>query len=142
MQGTKVFLNGRWVGIHRHPDELKTALLRLRRRLTVTEDVSVAYDHALREMRIYNDWGRVCRPLYVVEDSALKVKRSHIRRLLVRLLHSLARPCMPPPWPCMALHATTLSQLLSGGTESWVCCCLERGRRRRVMQRPMRRPTR
>lgn len=84
VQATKIFLNGTWVGIHRHPDELKGALLKLRRCLSISEDVSVAYDHALGEVRIYNDWGRVCRPLYVVENSIIKITKADVRRLLVR----------------------------------------------------------
>ena len=58
VQGAKVFLNGKWVGIHRTPDELKTALLTLRRSLTITEDVSVVYDHALMEVRCPVCWGQ------------------------------------------------------------------------------------
>jgi hypothetical protein len=84
LQGTKVFLNGKWIGIHRNPDELKSALLKLRRNASVTEDVSIVYDHALGEIRIYNDWGRVCRPLYVVENNQMKLTKADIPHLSVR----------------------------------------------------------
>ena len=94
LQGTKIFLNGKWIGIHRQPDELKGALLKLRRCLSITEDVSVAYDHALGEVRIYNDWGRVCRPLYVVENSSIKITKLDIRRLQVRR-HARNSPMCP-----------------------------------------------
>ena len=98
LQGTKIFLNGKWIGIHRQPDELKGALLKLRRCLSITEDVSVAYDHALGEVRIYNDWGRVCRPLYVVENSSIKITKLDIRRLQVRR-HARHPPVCPRlPW--------------------------------------------
>lgn len=89
MQGTKVFLNGKWIGVHRNPEELKSALLTLRRQVSITEDVSIVYDHALGEIRIYNDWGRVCRPLYVVENSAMKITKGDIPALSVR-------PCSRP----------------------------------------------
>jgi DNA-directed RNA polymerase II subunit RPB2 len=69
--------------VHKNPDELKNALLRLRRRASIGNDTSIAFDHGLAEIRIYNDWGRVCRPLYVVEDSACKITRADIARLLV-----------------------------------------------------------
>lgn len=95
VQGTKVFLNGKWIGVHRNPDELKSALLTLRRQVSITEDVSIVYDHALGEMRIYNDWGRVCRPLYVVENSAMKITKGDIPALSVRppLAASLRPAC-------------------------------------------------
>ena len=83
MQATKVFLNGKWIGVHSDPDTLKHALLQLRRSNSLSPDVSVAFDHALNEIRIYNDWGRVCRPLFVVESSKLKLTRHEIVRLQV-----------------------------------------------------------
>jgi DNA-directed RNA polymerase II subunit RPB2 len=92
-QGTKVFVNGKWIGVHQRPDELKQALLRLRRRLAIPEDVSIAFDHALSEIRIYNDWGRVCRPLFVVEDAHIKVTPQHIRQLQVRKLDQFRVVC-------------------------------------------------
>jgi DNA-directed RNA polymerase II subunit RPB2 len=84
MQATKVFLNGRWVGLHRSPDELKAALLKLRRTMTIPEDVSLVFDHSLNEVRINNDWGRVCRPLYVVERGSLKLNKGIITQLKAR----------------------------------------------------------
>lgn len=81
MQATKVFLNGRWIGAHRAPDELKKALLKLRRSVSISEDVSVVYDHGLNELRLNNDWGRVCRPLYVVEDCKINLTKGEIREL-------------------------------------------------------------
>jgi DNA-directed RNA polymerase II subunit RPB2 len=78
-----VFLNGKWIGVHRNPDELKSALLKLRRSASITEDVSIVYDHALGEIRIYNDWGRVCRPLYVVENNTMKLTKGDIPQLSV-----------------------------------------------------------
>ena len=34
-----------------------------------------------REIRIYTDAGRICRPLLIVEDQKLKLKKSHIKKL-------------------------------------------------------------
>ena len=36
------------------------------------------------QVRIYNDWGRVCRPLFVVEDGAVKVTMGDIEPPRVR----------------------------------------------------------
>jgi DNA-directed RNA polymerase beta subunit len=84
MQGTKVFLNGRWIGIHRDPDELKLSLLRLRRAESISTDISVVYDHSLNEIRVNNDWGRVCRPLYVVEKGDIKLTKREAKQMKVR----------------------------------------------------------
>lgn len=88
VQATKVFLNGRWIGAHRAPDELKKALLKLRRSVSISEDVSVVYDHSLNELRLNNDWGRVCRPLYVVDECSINLTKGEIRELK-------ARPALP-----------------------------------------------
>jgi DNA-directed RNA polymerase II subunit RPB2 len=118
VQGTKIFLNGKWIGIHRNPDELKSALLKLRRMsMSITEDVSIVYDHALGEMRVYNDWGRVCRPLYVVENSSIKIVKGDIKLLQVRAgrgQHALPWPCPEHP-PLLACHGDAVCLLHSLG---------------------------
>lgn len=81
MQGTKVFLNGRWIGVHRAPDELKKALLKLRRAESISNDVSIVYDHSLNEIRVNNDWGRVCRPLFVVEQGEIKLSKQEVKEI-------------------------------------------------------------
>jgi DNA-directed RNA polymerase beta subunit len=86
MQGTKVFLNGRWIGVNRNPDGLKKALLKLRRADSISNDVSIVYDHALNEIRVNNDWGRVCRPLFVVEDGKIKLTKHEVKQIKVRFL--------------------------------------------------------
>ena len=37
-----------------------------------------------KEIRIYTDAGRVCRPLLIVEDMKLLLRRSHIDKLKER----------------------------------------------------------
>jgi DNA-directed RNA polymerase beta subunit len=90
-QAVKVFLNGRWIGITNQVMELKENLLTFRRTGAIGEDVSVVYDHALSELRVGNDFGRICRPLYIVQDRALNLAKEHILGLRVRL------PSGPPP---------------------------------------------
>jgi DNA-directed RNA polymerase beta subunit len=83
VQGTKVFLNGRWIGVHRNADELKKALLKLRRAESISNDVSIVYDHSLNEIRVNNDWGRVCRPLFVVEGSKIELTKQEVKQIKV-----------------------------------------------------------
>eukprot|EP00878_Enallax_costatus_P009529 GHUV01009957.1.p1 GENE.GHUV01009957.1~~GHUV01009957.1.p1 ORF type:complete len:1020 (+),score=255.55 GHUV01009957.1:227-3286(+) len=81
---TKVFLNGVWVGIHRNPIELVRTLRSLRRQVDVNTEVGVIHDYALRELRLFTDYGRTSRPLFIVEDNQLVFKRHHLRSLLER----------------------------------------------------------
>lgn len=41
----------------------------------------IVHDIMLQELRIQTDYGRCCRPLFLVHDHSLKVKKGDIRRL-------------------------------------------------------------
>lgn len=82
---TKIFVNGCWVGIHREPEELISTLRKLRRSMDViVSEVSMVRDIRDREIRIYTDAGRICRPLLIVENQKLLLKRELIDRLKER----------------------------------------------------------
>eukprot|EP00118_Oscarella_pearsei_P025653 m.308540 g.308540 ORF g.308540 m.308540 type:complete len:1181 (+) comp44175_c0_seq1:66-3608(+) len=82
---TKIFVNGCWVGIHTDPDQLMATLLKLRRQMDIiVSEVSMVRDFREREIRIYTDAGRVCRPLLIVENQKLLLKKSHIDQLKER----------------------------------------------------------
>jgi|TARA_B100001540_G_scaffold265557_1_gene246143 DNA-directed RNA polymerase II subunit RPB2 len=80
-KATKIFVNGVWVGIHRDPADLVKTLRMLRRRLDVPMEVGIVHDIRLQELRLYTDYGRCIRPLFVVEDQRLMIKRSHVEML-------------------------------------------------------------
>lgn len=46
--------------------------------------VSMIRDFQDREIRIYTDAGRICRPLLIVENQKLLLKKSHIQQLKER----------------------------------------------------------
>jgi DNA-directed RNA polymerase II subunit RPB2 len=96
---TKIFVNGSWVGVHRDPSTLESTLRSLRRQIDIDPEVSVVRDIKEKELRIYTDAGRVCRPLLIVEainrsmrvhlsdntsasSQELKLRKSHIQRLV------------------------------------------------------------
>merc|ERR1719429_16917 len=82
---TKIFVNGCWVGIHRDPEQLMTTLRKLRRQMDIINaEVSMIRDIRDREIRIMTDAGRICRPLLIVEDCKLLIKRRHIDMLKER----------------------------------------------------------
>jgi DNA-directed RNA polymerase II subunit RPB2 len=83
-ESTKILLNGAWIGINQNPDLLVNNLRGTRRshdNSSVFSEVSIVADIAEREIRIYTDAGRCCRPLYIVEESRVKITRDHINRL-------------------------------------------------------------
>lgn len=87
-KATKVFLNGTWVGVHRNGNQLNTALRAIRRKGIVNFEVTIIRDVREREIRIFTDAGRVCRPLFVVDDDpkspdcgSLVLKQEHIFKL-------------------------------------------------------------
>jgi DNA-directed RNA polymerase II subunit RPB2 len=81
-EATKIFVNGSWVGIHRDPDLLLATLQKLRRGMDIiVSEVSIIREIREREIRIYTDAGRICRPLLIVEKQKLLLKRHHIDQL-------------------------------------------------------------
>ncbi len=62
-----------------------TTLKRLRRQMDIiVSEVSTIRDIREREIRIYTDAGRICRPLLIVEKQKLLLKKHHIQLLKER----------------------------------------------------------
>ncbi|GBG89761.1 hypothetical protein CBR_g49614 [Chara braunii] len=81
---TKIFVNGCWVGIHRDPELLVRTLRQLRRQVDVPTEVGVVRDILLKELRLYTDYGRCSRPLFIVDKQQLLIKKTHVRALQQR----------------------------------------------------------
>ena len=78
----KIFVNGNWVGVHRDPKNLVDTFRSLRRMVDIDAEVSIVRDIADKEVRIYTDAGRICRPLFVVDDQQqLKIRKHHVYQL-------------------------------------------------------------
>ncbi|KAG9233208.1 RPB2, DNA-dependent RNA polymerase II second largest subunit [Amylocarpus encephaloides] len=85
---TKVFVNGVWVGVHQDPAHLVKTVQHLRRSHLISHEVSLIRDIRDREFKIFTDAGRVCRPLFVIDNDVdsqnkgnLVLNKDHIRRL-------------------------------------------------------------
>ncbi len=85
---TKVFVNGVWVGVHRDPAHLVSTVLTLRRANAISHEVSLVRDIRDREFKIFTDAGRVCRPLFVINNDPrstncgnLVLTKQHIHKL-------------------------------------------------------------
>ena len=85
LKGTKIFVNGVWVGIHRNPERLVQTLRSLRRGVHISPEVSIVRDIREQELRIFTDAGRCCRPLFVVDNQRLRIKKAHISEIQQRV---------------------------------------------------------
>lgn len=53
------------------------------------EEIGVVRDIRLKEIRIYTDYGRCSRPLFIVEKQRLLIKKKHIKKLQKRVCQIL-----------------------------------------------------
>lgn len=77
-QATKVFVNGVWVGVHRDPAHLVRTVQEIRRKGTISHEVSLIRDIRDREFKIFTDAGRVCRPLFVIDNDPKSVNQGSL----------------------------------------------------------------
>lgn len=79
---TKVILNSNWVGCTDAPDAFVATLRRMRRDNQVPRTTSVSWSIPRKEVYIFSDAGRVCRPLMIVEEgNRLAMTSSQIESL-------------------------------------------------------------
>ncbi|KAF9612408.1 hypothetical protein IFM89_039441 [Coptis chinensis] len=84
LKATKIFVNGCWVGIHRSPEDLVKDLRQLRREGDVNSELGIVRDIHFQELRLYTDYGRCSRPLFIVENQRLLIKKRDIKNLQQR----------------------------------------------------------
>ena len=99
-KATKVFVNGRWVGLHRNPKDLVDTLRSLRRNVNLPIEVAVVWDLKDRELKLYSDAGRCCRPLFIVDTDSqkLKIQREHINFVIAKEKQSPTGEMVPYGW--------------------------------------------
>lgn len=75
---TKIFVNGNIIGATSYPHQIVKKLRNMRRKYSINYEISISYDELADELHILTDPGRPHRPLYIVEDGELKIKKKHI----------------------------------------------------------------
>jgi DNA-directed RNA polymerase II subunit RPB2 len=75
---TKVFVNGKWIGIHHDPDYLVKILKLLRRNGMINVFTSISWDIQMMEITILTDSGRLCRPVYIMKNNQLLLTETHL----------------------------------------------------------------
>ena len=70
---TKVFVNGIWVGVVTNPDEVVLRIKRYRRCSLFPTHTNVQWNIENNEIFIYTDSGRMCRPIFYVDELTKKI---------------------------------------------------------------------
>ena len=50
--------------------------------MDINTEVGVVHDIRLGELRLYTDFGRCCRPLFIVDDQRLRISKHDIVKLI------------------------------------------------------------
>ena len=69
----KIFINGDWEYVYKNPKELYDKLLKMRRHGAIHIYTSISWNREYKELSINTDYGRILRPLFIVEDNKLKI---------------------------------------------------------------------
>mgnify|MGYP001171639229 CR=1 FL=1 len=83
----KVIFNGRWIGITENPIELYNNLKDKKYKGLIHVYTSITFNMLEKTIYIYNDSGRLVRPLYKVKNKQLCIKEDTIQRLIKKELN-------------------------------------------------------
>lgn len=78
---TKIIVNGKWIGIHRNPDNLVKKLLIMRKNNIINLFTSISWNIKDMEININTDDGRFVRPLIVIEDRDNPTKTINLKNI-------------------------------------------------------------
>ena len=76
----KIFINGDWYGQTMEPQILVPKLKEYRRNGVINPYISITWNIEQKEIQIYSDSGRLCRPLYIVEDGKLNINNEFVSK--------------------------------------------------------------
>ena len=77
----KVFVNGRWIGIHNQPKEFVTILRLYRRNALINIFTSISWNIMENEIQLLTDGGRCARPLYILENNKPLIDKSLLEQI-------------------------------------------------------------
>jgi len=75
---TKVFINGKWIGLHRRPEGLLKILKLLKLNSIIHIHTSINWNIKTNEFHIFTDAGRVIRPILVLNNGKNKLVNDEI----------------------------------------------------------------
>ena len=77
----KVFVNGDWYGQTKEPHIIVPKLKELRRQGLINPYISIAWIIKLNEIQIWTTGGRLCRPLYIIENNKFNITDKFIENM-------------------------------------------------------------
>ena len=78
---SKILVNGDWIGIHPNPELVVSELKKARRSGKINVFTSICWNVIDNQINVFTDGGRLCRPLFIVEDNNLKITEEVIDQL-------------------------------------------------------------
>src|SRR5210317_859245 len=76
-----VFINGKFIGTVENPEEFVSSFRTERRTNTLSDNVNVYHDKIKNEVYVFNNGGRVRRPLIIVKDGRSLLTEQHLKQL-------------------------------------------------------------
>jgi DNA-directed RNA polymerase II subunit RPB2 len=121
LNSTKVFVNGAWIGLNQDAHGLVTGLRKLRRMGDLKEETSIVHDMIEKEIHVWTDSGRSCRPLFIVEDEVaeLRIKKHHIGKLARARAREGGRRVIEEDEEDAAIDAASLQALRESAGYGW-----------------------
>lgn len=81
LDNVKIMVNGNIIGITDNPDKFTAKLRKYRRNGVIHPETSISYNEYTKEVHISTDAGRLCRPLFVVENGKLRLTEEEFDKL-------------------------------------------------------------
>ena len=81
--GSKMIVNGNWVGIVDNPLEVTHTLKLYRRNGLIPTYTSISFNYETNEIHIYTDAGRLSRPIYYITDKQASYDRPDVTKLFL-----------------------------------------------------------
>ena len=76
-----IYLNSKYIGTVDNPTHFVGEVKDLRRKGTISEEISVYYDTAAQEIHLSSDEGRAQRPLIIVKEGKSLLSEKHLKQL-------------------------------------------------------------
>lgn len=77
-----VYLDGNIVGIHSNTKQFVKDFRKLRRKGLINQYISICFNALHKEVWISADFGRICRPLIIVEHGKPLLQQDHITKIV------------------------------------------------------------
>ena len=86
-ENVKVFINGDWYGVTLEPNIFVSKLRNYRRMGLINPYISISWNIQDNEIQIWSDGGRLCRPLYIVENNEFIIQNDIVDKIMEKKMN-------------------------------------------------------